>query len=41
MQAIFGFGGDDLAKWDEHVRTSFPMAGELATVTNGAISPLR
>jgi DNA helicase-2/ATP-dependent DNA helicase PcrA len=31
MQAIFGFGGDDLAKWDEHVCTSFPLAGELAT----------
>lgn len=31
MQAIFGFGGDDLAKWDEHVCSYFPLAGELAT----------
>ncbi len=29
MQAIFGFGGDDLAKWDEDVCTYFPLAGEL------------
>ena len=31
MQAIFGFGGDDLATWDEHVCGCFPLAGELAT----------
>ena len=31
MQAIFGFGGDDLAKWDEHVSTYFLLSGELAT----------
>ena len=31
MQAIFGFGGDDLAKWDEHVCRHFPLAGELTT----------
>ena len=31
MQAIFGFGGDDLAKWDEDVCTYFPLAGELDT----------
>ena len=31
MQAIFGFGGDDLAKWDENICTYFPLAGELAT----------
>jgi len=30
MQAIFGFGGDDLAKWDD-VCIYFPLAGELAT----------
>ena len=30
MQAIFGFGGDDLAKWDD-VCTYFPLAGQLAT----------
>jgi DNA helicase-2/ATP-dependent DNA helicase PcrA len=30
MQAIFGFGGDDLAKWDD-VCSYFPVAGELAT----------
>ena len=30
MQAIFGFGGDNLAKWDD-VCTYFPLAGELAT----------
>ncbi len=29
MQAIFGFGGDDLAKWDEQVCRHFPIAGEL------------
>jgi hypothetical protein len=31
MQAIFGFGGDDLANWDEDVCKHFPLAGELAT----------
>ncbi len=31
MQAIFGFGGDDLAKWDEHVCAYFPVVGELNT----------
>lgn len=31
MQAIFGFGNDRLAKWDEEVCAYFPMAGELAT----------
>lgn len=31
MQAIFGFGGDDLAKWDKHVSTYFLLSGELAT----------
>ena len=31
MQAIFGFGGDDLAKWDDDVCTYFPLVGELST----------
>ncbi len=31
MQAIFGFGGDELAKWDEHVCSCFPLAGQLDT----------
>ena len=31
MQAIFSFGGDDLAKWDEDVCSCFPPAGELDT----------
>lgn len=31
MQAIFGFGGDDLAKWDGDVCTYFPLVGELST----------
>lgn len=31
MQAIFGFGKDGLAKWDEDVCTAFPVAGELDT----------
>lgn len=31
MQAIFGFGGDDLAKWEEDVCTYFPLTGELTT----------
>jgi DNA helicase-2/ATP-dependent DNA helicase PcrA len=31
MQAIFGFGSDGLAHWDNHVCTHFPLAGELTT----------
>lgn len=31
MQAIFGFGSDQLASWDEHVCKHFPIAGELET----------
>ena len=31
MQAIFGFGMDDLAKWEEDVCKLFPLAGALAT----------
>jgi DNA helicase-2/ATP-dependent DNA helicase PcrA len=31
MQAIFGFGQDNLAKWDETVCQHFPLAGELTT----------
>lgn len=31
MQAIFGFGSDQLASWDEHVCKHFPIAGELGT----------
>jgi DNA helicase-2/ATP-dependent DNA helicase PcrA len=31
MQAIFGFGGDDLPKWDEQVCGHFPVVGELRT----------
>ena len=31
MQAIFGFGGDVLASWDEHVCALFPLAGQLET----------
>ena len=31
MQAIFGFGGDRLAKWVEEVCAAFPLAAELAT----------
>ena len=31
MQAIFGFGDDGLAKWDEHVITCFPLSGKLVT----------
>jgi hypothetical protein len=30
MQAIFGFGSDPLASWDE-VCAYFPLAGELST----------
>lgn len=31
MQAIFGFGQDNLAKWNEDVCGYFPLAGELST----------
>jgi DNA helicase-2/ATP-dependent DNA helicase PcrA len=31
MQAIFGFGADNLAKWHEQVCEYFPLAGELDT----------
>lgn len=31
MQAIFGFGGDNLANWDEDVCGYFPLIGELDT----------
>jgi DNA helicase-2/ATP-dependent DNA helicase PcrA len=31
MQAIFGFGKDDLANWDETVCKHFPVEAELAT----------
>jgi DNA helicase-2/ATP-dependent DNA helicase PcrA len=31
MQAIFGFGTDNLAKWNEHVCACFPLVGELDT----------
>ncbi|HDL16305.1 MAG TPA: DNA helicase UvrD [Rhizobiales bacterium] len=31
MQAIFGFGGDNLAKWDKDVCGYFPIVGELDT----------
>lgn len=31
MQAIFGFGTDNLAKWHEQVCAHFPLAGELDT----------
>jgi DNA helicase-2/ATP-dependent DNA helicase PcrA len=31
MQAIFDFGGDALAKWEEEVCKHFPIAGELST----------
>ncbi len=31
MQAIFGFGDDGLAKWNEQVCVRFPIAGELDT----------
>lgn len=30
MQAIFGFGSDSLADWDDHVCKHFPLAGELS-----------
>jgi AAA domain len=29
MQAIFGWQGNELADWDKHVCTHFPLAGEL------------
>jgi DNA helicase-2/ATP-dependent DNA helicase PcrA len=31
MQAIFGWQGNELADWDKHVCTHFPLAGELRT----------
>lgn len=31
MQAIFGFGSDNLAKWNEEVCAYFPLVGELDT----------
>lgn len=31
MQAIFGFGNDNLATWDKQVCGYFPLMGELAT----------
>jgi len=31
MQAIFGFGGDKLARWDEEVCACFPLVGQLDT----------
>ena len=31
MQAIFGFGQDNLAKWNEEVCAYFPLLGELST----------
>jgi len=31
MQAIFGFGTDNLANWEDQVCTYFPLAGELTT----------
>jgi DNA helicase-2/ATP-dependent DNA helicase PcrA len=31
MQAIFGWQGNELADWEGHVCTHFPMAGELTT----------
>jgi hypothetical protein len=30
VQAIFGFGDDELADWDKHVCRHFPAAGELS-----------
>jgi hypothetical protein len=30
MQAIFGFKGNELADWEKHVCTHFPVAGQLA-----------
>jgi hypothetical protein len=31
LQAIFGFGGNQLVHWDEHVEARFPASGALAT----------
>lgn len=31
LQAIFGFGGNQLVQWDEHVEARFPAVGALAT----------
>lgn len=31
MQAIFGFGSDNLANWEDQVCTYIPLAGELTT----------
>lgn len=31
MQAVFGFGPDELARWNEDVCTRFPVVGELDT----------
>lgn len=31
MQAIFGFRGNELADWNQHVCAHFPVVGELAT----------
>jgi AAA domain len=31
MQAIFGWQGNELADWERHVCTHFPLAGELTT----------
>jgi superfamily I DNA/RNA helicase len=31
MQAIFGWPGNELADWEEHVLVHFPLAGELMT----------
>ncbi|MED5705207.1 UvrD-helicase domain-containing protein, partial [Enterobacter hormaechei] len=31
MQAIFGFRGNALADWNQHVCAHFPVVGELAT----------
>lgn len=31
MQAIFGFAGNELVDWDEHVEVSFPASGHLPT----------
>jgi len=31
MQAIFGWPGNELADWDKHVCTHFPLASELTT----------
>ena len=31
LQAIFGFGGNQLVHWEQHVQASFPAAGSLGT----------